>query len=275
VGSRLEVSGALPRGNVLGVNVTAVDLGAAVGLVMDAARNRRAMGVSALAVHGVMSAVESPELQYQLNQLEMVLPDGQPVRWALNWLHGIKLPDRVPGPDLMWEVCKAAASEGLGIFLYGSATETLQRIRANLERGMPGLTVAGVQASRFRRATEQERISDFETIRESGASVVFVGLGCPRQEIWTYENRLDLSLPVLAVGAAFDYHAGLLKRSPRWMGKAGLEWLYRLYQEPRRLAGRYLMLNPLFLGALLRQKLGFGSFSTGRGVPPDELTRPS
>lgn len=264
-----------PRGNVLGVNVTGVDLATAVELVMDAARGRHPLGVSALAVHGVMTAVKDPTLQSRLNQLEMVLPDGQPVRWALNWLHGIELSDRVAGPDLMREVCKAASADGLGVFLYGSTDETLERLQSNLERAVLGLVVSGAKASRFRPATESERDSDLETIRKSGASIVFVGLGCPRQEIWAYENRLDLSMPVLAVGAAFDYHAGLLRRAPRWMGSAGLEWAYRLYQEPRRLAGRYLKLNPAFLALLALQKFGVNRFEGhDRSIAIDQV-RPS
>ena len=263
------------RGNVLGVMVAGVDRKTAIATVMDAAHRRRPLGVTALAVHGVMEARKDPTLQYRLNDLEMVVADGQPVRWALAWLHGIRIPDRVSGPDLMYSVCEEAEGASLSVFLYGSTESTLKRLKGELERSMPALVVAGTQASRFRPATEAERASDLEKIKKSGASIVFVGLGCPRQEIWTYENRLDLSMPVLAVGAAFDYHAGLLRRSPRWMSRAGLEWTHRLAQEPRRLAGRYLKGNPVFAASLVSQRTGLGKYSEERGVPPAEPARPS
>lgn len=264
-----------PNGNVLGVAVAGVDLDTAVATVIDAARDRRPLGVTAVAVHGVMEAVQDPRFQYQLNDLEMVVADGQPVRWALAWLHGIRLPDRVAGPDLMQAVCQLAAPEGLGIFLYGSTERTLEALQIGLDRDIPDLVVSGTQTSRFRPASESEREADLAKIRGSGASIVFVGLGCPRQEVWTYENRLQLSMPVIAVGAAFDYHAGLLRRSPRWMGKVGLEWVHRLAQEPHRLAGRYLRLNPAFVASLVLQKLGLRRYSYERASPPTDLSRPS
>lgn len=262
------------RGNVLGVMVSTIDLPAAVNMVMDAARQGQPLGLSALAVHGIMEAVSDPTFQYRLNDLELVVADGQPVRWALHWLHGVGPSDKVPGPDLMYSVCERAASEGLGVFLYGSTPETLASLRERLESAFPSLRVSGVKSSRFRPATEADRERDLETIRDSGAAVVFVGLGCPRQEIWTFENRLDLSIPVMAVGAAFDYHAGLLRRSPRWMQRAGLEWLYRLLQEPRRLATRYLKLNPAFLAFLTLQKIGLRRFPEETAVRPPHPIRP-
>lgn len=265
----------LPVGNVLGVNVAAIEFDRAVTQVMDAARSRRPLGVSALAVHGVMTAVNDPTIQFRLNDLEMVVPDGQPVRWALNWLHGFELADRVSGTDLMYEVCRQAAAEGLGVFFFGSTPSTLAELERCLPQSIPGLRIAGFQPSRFRPATQDEREKDLEAIRRSGASFVMVGLGCPRQEIWAFENRRELSMPVLAVGAAFDFHARVLKRAPDWMGKAGLEWAYRLYKEPRRLAGRYLRTNPAFMLSILSQKSGRVRYSTGSGLQPAEPARPS
>ncbi len=258
-------------GDVLGVSIAGADLESAVDAVIVAAKNRQPLGVSALAVHGLMEAVKDSDFHYRLNELDLVLPDGQPVRWALRWLSGVQIPDRVPGPDLMFEVCQAAAREGLGIFLFGSTDDTLLRLKSGLRRKVPGLRIDGIQASRFRTTTDKEREADRKIILTSGASIVFVGLGCPRQEIWTYENHHDLSMPVLAVGAAFDYHAGLLKRSPRWMGRAGLEWVYRLMQEPRRLAGRYFRLNPAFMISVVLEKLGIRSFSHDRSRLPRPL----
>lgn len=262
------------RHSVLGVLVDAVDLEAATERVMEAARQGRPFGVSALAVHGVMSAADDPELQHRLNDLEMVVADGQPVRWALNWLYRADLPERVYGPALTLSVAERAAREGLPVYLYGSTGETLERLELSLRRRWPDLRVAGRQPSRFRSATEEEREEDILRIRESGARIVLVGLGCPRQEVWAFENRKDLSMPVLAVGAAFDYHAGKLRRPPAWMQRAGLEWVHRLLQEPGRLWRRYLLLNPRYLALLALQAAGLRSIGPERAVPPATMLRP-
>src|SRR5687768_17055130 len=193
--------------NLLGISIDAVDYEAAVEKIITAAHNRTPFGVSALAVHGVMTGVQDPSHGYRLNQLDLVVPDGQPVRWALNWLYGLHLRDRVYGPTLTLKVCERAAREELSLYLYGSRPEVLETFASNLQTRFPGLVIAGMQPSRFRQvsATEQQEIA--ADIRDSGASIVFVGLGCPRQETWVYENRDLLPMPLLAVGAAFDFHA--------------------------------------------------------------------
>jgi N-acetylglucosaminyldiphosphoundecaprenol N-acetyl-beta-D-mannosaminyltransferase len=240
--------------SVLGIQVHAVDYDEAVRRILDAAKNRKPCSTSALAVHGVMTGVMDPEHAARLNALDLVVPDGQPVRWALNWLHKTTLTDRVYGPTLTLKVCEAAANEGLPIFLYGSTANVLEAFRRNLSIRFPKLHIAGLQPSQFRCLSEEEVQVAAETIRNSGARLVLVGLGCPRQEVWAYEMRDHLHIPILAVGAAFDFHAGSLPQAPHWMQKAGLEWFFRLYQEPRRLWRRYLILNPIFITRLLLQK---------------------
>ena len=257
----------------MGVEVHALNLPTAVDTVIEAARAGRPLGVSALAVHGLVLASDDLELRYRINSLEMVVPDGQAVRWALNWLHNVGLGDRVMGSDLMREVCRRAAEAGLPIFLFGSEEQTLSLLRQRLEAAFPGLVVAGTQASRFRPATDSEAKNDANTIRLAGSRIVFVGLGCPRQEIWTFENRKALSMPLLAVGAAFDYHAGLIRRAPIWMQRAGLEWIYRLGQEPTRLWRRYLLLNPRYIVGILLQRLGWRDYPT-IGKRPRAEVRP-
>jgi N-acetylglucosaminyldiphosphoundecaprenol N-acetyl-beta-D-mannosaminyltransferase len=263
-----------PRYPILGVQITAIERPAAAATVIEAARNRSPLGVSALAVHGVMEGVFDPEVQYRLNDLEMVVADGQPVRWALRWLHGVDLAERVYGPDLMKDVCSLAAREGLPIYLYGSTPATLADLERNLKARHLGLRIAGSQPSRFRTTTVEEQDADVQEILRSGARIVFAGLGCPRQEIWTYEMRLRLCLPVLAVGAAFDFHAGSSSQAPPWMQKRGLEWLYRLLQEPRRLWRRYLLLNPAYLALVALQATGLRRIPAGRGQAPLEPVRP-
>jgi N-acetylglucosaminyldiphosphoundecaprenol N-acetyl-beta-D-mannosaminyltransferase len=239
--------------NLLGVLVNVVDYEAAVEKVIDAARAGEPLGVSALAVHGVMTGVLDRTHRSRLNQLELVVPDGQPVRWALNVLHHSKMRDRVYGPTLTLKVCQRAAAEKLPIYLYGSMSDVLEALAANLTRQFTDLEIAGLQPSKFRRITAEEKRQIVEQIRGSGAKIVLLGLGCPRQEAWAYEYRQAISMPVLAVGAAFDYHAGRLRRPPEFLQRFGLEWAFRLSTEPRRLWRRYLLLNPYYLAMVFFQ----------------------
>ncbi|HLM61723.1 MAG TPA: WecB/TagA/CpsF family glycosyltransferase [Pyrinomonadaceae bacterium] len=256
------------RQNVLGVGINAVDYEAAVEKIISAARNKRPFAVSALAVHGVMTGATDPVHRHRLNELDLVVPDGQPVKWALNWLYRIKLPDRVYGPNLTLKVCERAAKEGLSIYLYGSQTEVLEKFEANLKKKFPSLMIAGKQPSHYRQVTAEEQIETAEKISESGASIVLVGLGCPRQETWVFENRNLISMPTMAVGAAFDFHAGTVSQAPAWVQDRGLEWLFRLVQEPKRLWKRYVYLNPLYLLFLFLQMARLRTKALEDTVPP-------
>lgn len=259
--------------NVLGIRVNAVDYEAAVGHIITAARERKPLAVSALAVHGLMTGVLDREQCHRLNRLDLVVPDGQPVRWALNWLHRVKLPERVYGPELMLRVCARAAEEKLPIFLFGGKSSLLRALRSRLEERFPGLIVAGARPSKFRPLSGEEREELNQAILSSGAALTFVGLGCPRQEVWAYEHRESLSMPLLAVGAAFNFHAGELAQAPTALQNRGLEWLYRLIKEPRRLWKRYLFLNPMYLSLLLLQRCHMWTLKPDRGIPPDQDLR--
>jgi N-acetylglucosaminyldiphosphoundecaprenol N-acetyl-beta-D-mannosaminyltransferase len=259
--------------NVLGVGINAVDYESAVQKIISAARAHRPLTVTALAVHGVMTGTTDAEHRHRLNGIDLVVPDGQPVRWAMGWLYGVKLPDRVYGPTLTLKVCERAAQEGLSVYLYGSRPEVLETLAANLKAKFPALKIAGSQPSRFRQVSAEEQIEIAQTIRESGASIVLVGLGCPRQETWVYENRDLLPMPLLAVGAAFDFHAGTVPQAPSWLQNRGLEWFFRLVQEPRRLWKRYLYLNPLYLTLILLQLLKVRVVALQETVPPHEQMR--
>ena len=166
------------------------------------------------------------------------------------------MPDRVYGPNLTLKVAESLARENLSIYLYGSNQQTLTKFARNLQQIYPDLKIVGMEESKFRRLSELERLELVKRIRASGASAVFLGLGCPRQETWAYEYRNLLNIPILAVGAAFDFHAGTLPQAPTWMQNTGLEWLFRLVQEPRRLWQRYAVLNPLYVWHLTQQYLG-------------------
>jgi N-acetylglucosaminyldiphosphoundecaprenol N-acetyl-beta-D-mannosaminyltransferase len=241
--------------NLLGVAISAVDYDYAVDRIMTDAKAGRRCATTALAVHGVMTGALNREHRYRLNSFDLVTPDGQPVRWALNRLYGTKLLDRVYGPKMTLLVCKRAAQERVPIYLYGSRPEILEKLQRQLRNICPGLQIAGVQPSKFRLLSIQEQTSVAECIRDSGARILFVGLGCPRQEVFTYEMSHYLNMPVLAVGAAFDYHSGLLKEPPEFLQLVGLQWVFRLAQEPGRLWRRYLITNSQFVALLCAQWL--------------------
>lgn len=259
------------KGSILGVNVNMIDYEAAVATVIAAATANRPLAITALAVHGIMTGVFDRQQRHRLNHLDMVVPDGQPVRWALDALHGARLKDRVYGPNLMLRVCAAAAEHSLPIYLYGSTTAVLDRLIVRLTSTYPELQVAGVRPSAFRRLSPVEKDATVQEIRRSGAAIVFVGLGCPRQETWAYECREALAMPILAVGAAFDFHAGSLSQAPPVLQRMGLEWAFRLMQEPRRLWRRYMFLNPAFLALLALQASGMHFDSADALVPLEEM----
>ena len=257
--------------NILGVLIDVVDYESAVDIIFRAAKEKRPAAVSALAVHGLMTGALDREQRFRLNQFELLVPDGQPVRWVLNALYGAELPDRVYGPNLTLKVCARAVEEQLPVYFYGATPEILAALRLALATRFPGLIVAGAEPSKFRRLEPTEKVELAGRIRASGAALLFVGLGCPRQEIFAYELRDLLPLPVLAVGAAFPFLAAILPQAPVWMQNAGLEWLYRLLSEPRRLWRRYLLLNPAYLFLVALQALRLSTFSTEGQAPSREL----
>jgi exopolysaccharide biosynthesis WecB/TagA/CpsF family protein len=242
--------------NILGIKIDAIDYDAAVEKVIEAAKTSRSYTVTALAVHGVMTGVLDNVHALRLNSLDLIVPDGQPVRWAINWLYKLNLPDRVYGPELMLRICRAAESNNLPIFLYGNRDIVLEKLSKRIIHLFPEIKIAGVLPSKFRRVSLSEKQEIIEQIKHSGARILFVGLGCPKQEVWVYEAKNYLDLSMIAVGAAFNFHAGILPQAPIWAQNHGLEWLYRLSKEPKRLWKRYLLLNPLYLSLLIFQKIG-------------------
>lgn len=257
--------------NILGVLINATDYDRSVDAIAEAARKRAPFTVSALAVHGLMTGVFDREQQFRLNHFDLLVPDGQPVRWALNWLYNAKLEDRVYGPKLTLKVCSRAEKDGLPVFFYGGTPEVLSSLRKSLLQRFPDLIIAGMAASKFRRLETREKAELAQSILSSDAALTFVGLGCPRQEAFSYEFREMLCMPILAVGAAFPFLAGIIPQAPSWMQNAGLEWLFRLMSEPQRLWRRYLFLNPVYILLVLLQALGVSKFSTEGRRPTREL----
>jgi len=212
--------------------------------------------VTAAAVNLVMSAREDPEVMAAVLGATLAVPDGQPLVWALRAL-GHARATRVYGPDLMLHFCARAARAGTPMYLYGGRTpEALELLERRLRERFPGLQIVGGFSPPFRELTHEEERRVVEEIDGSRAAVVWVGTGQPKQELWMARMRPRLSAPMLVgVGAAFDFHAGLVRQAPGWMQRGGLEWAYRLAREPGRLWRRYARYNPRFVVAFARQYL--------------------
>jgi len=211
--------------------------------------------VTCLDAHGLARAARRTEFRSIVNSFDVVTPDGHSLGWGLNMIHGVGLRDRVAGPDLTLHLCSRAAKAKCPIFAYGSHPHVVQKFTQNLTRMFPGLTIAGYQPSRFRPATPEEDDQDIRMVRDSAAGLVFIGLGCPLQETWAYEHASELAMPLVCIGAAFDFHSGNKRRAPTWMQDSGLEWLFRIATEPRRLARRSLPAVSYVAVALLMQWL--------------------
>ncbi len=237
---------------VYNVLVSATNYQELTEAIISCAKRKRSAIVSCHAVHAIVTASEDSDLCKQVNHFEAVTPDGQPVRWALKWLHGKRLNERVYGPELMLRVCGAAADNAIPIYLYGGTESVLRDLIAQLQHRFPSLRIFG-ESPPFRPLTPEEDEQAMERIRSSGAGCVFIGLGYPKQDIFAAAHREKIQAVQLCVGAAFDFHAGNKRMAPAWLQRVGLEWLFRLCQEPRRLWRRYATTNFKFIFAMIRQ----------------------
>ncbi|MBA2637390.1 MAG: WecB/TagA/CpsF family glycosyltransferase [Solirubrobacterales bacterium] len=239
---------------VLGVPLALTDYEHTMDWMDETIRAEERGYVCVAATHTVMVCREDAATREAVLGSSITVPDGRPLVWAMNAL-GHDMPDRVYGPELMDRFCARAARDATAVYLYGGRDRAaLALLVANLERRHPGLQVAGGHAPPFRSLTEDEEEAIARDIDASGAQVVWVGIGAPKQEQWMARMRPRLRAPVLVgVGAAFDFHAGLVPMAPAWMQASGMEWLFRLGREPRRLWKRYLRYNPRFVGGFLVQ----------------------
>jgi N-acetylglucosaminyldiphosphoundecaprenol N-acetyl-beta-D-mannosaminyltransferase len=217
-------------------------------------------------VHGLVLARRDSTLRSMINCFDIVAPDGQPVRWALKCFHGITLPDRVYGPENMLRLCAGAAAADIPVYLYGSYPLVVENLHRSLEEKFPRLQVVGCESPPFRPLTPEEDQAVIRRINATGAGIIFLGLGCPRQDIFAYMHRQSIKGVQVCVGAAFDFHAGNKKMAPAWMQRRGLEWLFRLMQEPGRLWHRYLLTNSAFLFQLAIE-LGRRSLAKRAALP--------
>jgi exopolysaccharide biosynthesis WecB/TagA/CpsF family protein len=248
-----------PRHLLFGVPVSASSRAEAERCILAAAREGRAALVDHLSAHGLAEASRDPRFREALARFDLVAPDGQPVRWALNLLFGTGLRERVYGPALMDRLCERAAEEGVGVYLYGGSREVLLQLCESLRERHRGLHIAGAEAPPFRALTADEDRAAVERIERSGARLVFIGLGCPKQELFAASHADRIHAVQICVGAAFDFLAGSKPTAPRWMQDHGLEWLFRLASEPRRLWRRYLVANSHFIVQLGRALVRRGS----------------
>ncbi len=241
--------------NIAGVMVSPTHYAEAQNVVLDAAECREGGVVSCQAVHAVVTSSCDEELRTKVNRFDMITPDGQPVRWALNLLYRANLTDRVYGPELMLRLCETAASRGVSIYLYGGSPEVACALERNLISRFPDLQVTGCESPPFRDLSAEEEQAVADRVNASGAGLMFIGLGCPKQDHFAAAFRDRILAVQICIGAAFDFHAGDKKMAPAWMQRNGLEWLYRLCQEPRRLWRRYLVTNTIFVVKLSKQWL--------------------
>jgi N-acetylglucosaminyldiphosphoundecaprenol N-acetyl-beta-D-mannosaminyltransferase len=241
---------------VLGIPLALTDYTRTLDWIDAAVAARQRAFVCVAAVHTVMESQEDPQLREAVLASDFTVPDGQPLVWAMNLL-GHNLSSRVYGPDLMARCCERAALTGARMFLYGGRNQgALVQLALNLRTRYPGINIVGGYVPPFRPLTDEEEDFVLDEINGSKADIVWVGIGVPKQEKWMAAMRDRLDAPVLVgVGAAFDFHAGLIPQAPAWMQSMGLEWAYRLAREPGRLWRRYLHYNPRFVAGFLRQWL--------------------
>ncbi|MCV2370161.1 WecB/TagA/CpsF family glycosyltransferase [Roseateles oligotrophus] len=239
---------------VLGALIDPVSWDEALERIGQLARRRQSSYVGICNAHSVVTAAQDPAFAAALAGSNMNTPDGAPVAWMLRKL-GHPTQQRINGPDLMLRYCALASQRDESIFLYGASSDTLNLLQQRLAQDWPTLKIAGAYSPPFRPLSAEEDAAIVKLINDSGAGTVWVSLGCPKQELWMAKQRGHINAVMIGVGAAFDYHAGTLRRAPLWMQKRGLEWFYRLVTEPRRLWRRYLITNTAFIAGAARQLL--------------------
>jgi N-acetylglucosaminyldiphosphoundecaprenol N-acetyl-beta-D-mannosaminyltransferase len=249
------------RVNILGVGVSAINMAQALNAIEGWIAQRQPHYVCVTGVHGIVESQGDSSLRRVHNAAGLVTPDGVPLVWLAR-LRGLNHVERVYGPELMLALCDRSTSKGYRHFLYGGAEGVPERLANSLQRRYPELQIVGSYSPPFRPLTDEEDEQIVQAINEANPDVVWIGLSTPKQERWMAAHVDRLTAPVLVgVGAAFDFHAGLKRQAPRWMQRSGLEWLFRLVNEPRRLWRRYLINNPLFTFLVLQQALGVKRYS--------------
>ncbi len=246
---------------VVNLRVNVCDYDSAVARVAELVRQKNGGYICVSTVHMTMEGCDNPAYAAQVNAADMITPDGMPMVW-MQKLQGVKRASQVRGTALMLKLLTFAETNHLTVGFYGGKQEILDEISARLKKDYPNLKVNYVFSPPFKFLTAAEDARITENIRNSKTDILFVGLGCPKQERWMAEHKDKLQSVMLGVGASFDFYAGNMRESPEWISKIGFEWLFRLTQEPKRLWRRYLILNPRFIWLALLQLLGLKKFDS-------------
>ncbi|XHX77706.1 MAG: WecB/TagA/CpsF family glycosyltransferase [Stenomitos frigidus ULC029] len=254
-----------PAQSVIGFPVAALPLDAHIALMLQWAKNFSSKVVCIANVHMLVEAYRNPDFARVLQGADLVAPDGMPLVWMLK-LMGVKNQDRVAGIDVLLALCEAACSESVSIFFLGSQVTVLQKMRERLMTDFPTLQIAGMESLPFRPMTAAEDTAIVQMLNASGAGIVLVALGCPKQETWMAKHHGSVQAVMVGLGGAFPVYAGIQKRAPQLVRNLGFEWFYRLIQEPKRLWGRYSSTIPIFVWLALKQLL-----AAPRGVHSQEL----
>lgn len=250
------------RGMVVGVPIDALDAETASQRIVGWAAKRESRAVVFVNVHSAIHAGHDESHREALQAADLVAPDGAPIAWSLRF-KGFHGQQRVDGPGMMWRLCSEAATAGINIGLYGSTPQTLQALEQRLRQEFPTLKVAYVHSPPFRTLSAEEEAEVCRAVEAAALGLLFVSLGCPKQELWIARQQGRIPAVMLGVGAAFEFHAGTVARAPEWVRENGLEWLHRLLSQPRRLWRRYLFSNSLFLGRSAREAI----LGTARRLP--------
>ena len=242
----------MDRKRIISIEVSSAPYREFVHAIADLGQARRSSYICVANVHMVIEAWRSAAFAVVVNAADVVTPDGMPLAKSFRLLYGIEQ-DRVAGMDLLPDLIAEAERRGLSLFFYGSTEEVLEKIRARIRREHPGVKIAGTYSPPFRLLSEEEEQAVVERINNSGAHIVVVSLGCPKQEYWMARQKGRIISVMVGVGGAFPVYAGTQQRAPEWMRQWSLEWLFRLGQEPRRLFARYLVTNTLFVLLLAKE----------------------
>ncbi|HEU0073602.1 MAG TPA: WecB/TagA/CpsF family glycosyltransferase [Dehalococcoidia bacterium] len=241
--------------DILGIGVSMLTKAKMLAIVADAVRSGSKTRVAFCTVDTISQSQGNKTLFNAVNDYEVVSPDGMPLVW-FGKIQGVQEMERVDGPNAMLAICEQGVPLGFKHYFYGSTEPMLEALEKNMRARFPGIDIVGSYSPPFRPLSEEERLEAAARINAARPDLVWIGLGMPKQELWVAENYTDVEAPViLAVGAAFGFHAGMVRRAPKWMQDRGLEWLFRLSQEPRRLWKRYLVGNTIFLCLSARQLL--------------------
>ncbi|MEL7494304.1 MAG: WecB/TagA/CpsF family glycosyltransferase [Cyanobacteria bacterium J06554_11] len=253
--------------NVIGFPISAEPFTEQVNAILNWGQRRLSKVVCVANVHMLIEAKMHKAFAHVLHKADLLTPDGMPLVWLTGWFSG-QPQDRVAGMELMLNICKRATERRVSLFFLGSTSENLQHIRARLQQEFPDLTIAGMEELPFRPLTPEEDGALIRRLNDSDAGIIFLSLGCPKQEKWMHQHRGKVKAVMIGVGGVFPVYAGLQKWAPRWVRKSGLEWAYRLFQEPKRLWKRYASTIPVFIWLAIKQVIKFKL-----GLDPDRSLR--